>query len=253
MNDISIEESEAILDAASRGQAAEHHPVIGEMLTALHAPGEALGSAPALAVASDGITGRIARRTAVAASAAVLGLASVAAAATGGATLLGNDGPELGDTIDAVVEESGDDDTNDEAASATDGEESARDEAGEREPHRGEIDGVDPSDGLDDEELELACDAAENHGHYVSLVARDKVTEVDGTHGERVSEAAASDCGKSDDDESDDDSDDDESDDESDDDESDDDERPGNGRGNGHSKAKGKGHSNGNGNGHASD
>jgi hypothetical protein len=44
-------------------------------------------------------------------------------------------------------------------------------------------------------EQQAACDAATNHGEYVSSVARDhSVTGVD--HGQAVSEAAHSDCGK---------------------------------------------------------
>ena len=44
----------------------------------------------------------------------------------------------------------------------------------------------------------MVCAGAENHGHYVSMVARDKVTVTEGTHGRRVSEAARSDCGRGD-------------------------------------------------------
>jgi hypothetical protein len=79
MNEISPEEPEAIIDAAADGVTAGAHAPLGEMLTSLHAPADALGSAPASSMASRNVTGRIARRTAVAASIAVLGLASVAA------------------------------------------------------------------------------------------------------------------------------------------------------------------------------
>jgi hypothetical protein len=79
MNEISPEESEAIIDAAADGVTAGAHAPLGEMLTSLHAPADSLGSAPAISMASRNVTGRIARRTAVAASIAVLGLASVAA------------------------------------------------------------------------------------------------------------------------------------------------------------------------------
>ena len=288
MNEISPEESEAIIDAAADGVTASAHAPLGEMLTSLHAPADALGSAPAISMASRNVTGRIARRTAVAASIAVLGLASVAAAATGTIDLLdpllGDDGPTFAAVADDEEEEevpasttTVDEDDGDEAV-GDDEEVVEGDDDAEPAGQRAEIEGVNPSDGLNDEELERLCLASEKHGHYVSSVARDKETETDGTHGDRVSEAAHSDCGKdidaesdeaesdddeSDDDESDDDeSDDDESDDdESDDDESDDDESddgdddesdgPGNGRGRGHEK--GNGNENGNGNGHRDD
>jgi hypothetical protein len=269
MNEISPEESEAIIDAAADGVTAGAHAPLGEMLTSLHAPADALGSAPAISMASRNVTGRIARRTAVAASIAVLGLASVAAAATGTIDLLdpllGDDGPTFAAVADDEEEE-------EVPASTTTVEEDDGDEAvgdddevleggDDTEPagQRAEIEGVDPSYGLSDEELTDLCFAAENHGHYVSSVARDKETETDETHGDRVSEAAHSDCGKdidaesvdveSGDDESDDDeSDDDESDDdESDDDDDDESDGPGNGRGRGHEKGNGNGHENGNG------
>jgi hypothetical protein len=93
MNEFTLEESEAIIEAAARGEVLEAHRLSGEMLTSLHAPGQALGSAPSIVSASSGVAGRIARRSAVAASVAVLGMASVAAAATGPLGLLGDDEP----------------------------------------------------------------------------------------------------------------------------------------------------------------
>ena len=62
-----------------------------------------------------------------------------------------------------------------------------------------EADSVDASDGLSEAELEILCDEASTHGEYVSAVARDRVDE-SVPHGERVSEAAHTDCGKTDDD-----------------------------------------------------
>jgi len=264
MSELSIEESEAIIEAAARGHVSSEHGAVGEVLTSLHSPGAADALAPELAVAASGVTGRIARRTAVAATVAVLGLAGVAAAATGAGTLLDSPDPGFADTADAAVEFDEPDLDEDEDASA--GVEDEGDDV-ELPQHLApvdddadqsvrEIEGVDPSDGLDDDELELACDGAENHGHYVSLVARDKITETDGTHGDRVSEAAGSDCGKDgeasdeDADSTDEESDDGEASDDADDDDDDDDDDK---RGKGHEKSKGKGHSQGNGHGHGHD
>lgn len=261
MNEISAEQSEAIIEAAACGQALEDGRHVGSLLAALHAPGKADGTAPVLDVRS-GFAGRVARRSAVAASAAVLGLAGVAAAATGTVAPF-DDGP-----APSVVEAEIDDaatDTGDERVVAAEESSAAAESATELdEPDdaderggadRPEIDGVDPSDGLDDEELALACDGAENHGHYVSLVARDKLTEVEGNHGERIRDAATSECGKPeavdeeavvDGQEGDPDVDE-EVDDV--DDRDDADGHPGQGNAHGHDKAKGNGHGNGNGNG----
>jgi hypothetical protein len=110
-----------------------------------------------------------------------------------------------------------------------------------------------PLDGMGVPYGDVACADAENHGEYVSGVARDsRVDDADGNRGSIVSEAAQTDCGKTDDDdESDDDEsdsedieddtsdDDDDRDDKSDD---DDDDRGNNGNGNGNN-------GNGNGNG----
>ncbi len=256
MTEFSSGESDAIIEAAANGTVTSEHGAIGEMLAGLHAPGAASSPAPQLTLASHRVTGRIARRTAVAATAAVLGLASVAAAATGTVTLLDSPDPEFAETFDTAAE---DDEGSPEDDSAVAGGEDEHDEgetvgddadADDVDKSDREIEGVDPSDGLDTEELELACEGALNHGHYVSLVARDKITEVDGTHGDRVSEAAGTDCGKSDDDDADDDG---EESTGTDDDGDDDDAAEGNGNGNGHAKGKGNGHSNGNGNGNGHD
>jgi hypothetical protein len=191
MNELSPEESEALVEAAARGEIVAGHGDVAEVLVGLHAPLAAAAAAPTLAtVGGDGVTRRIARRTAVAASVAVLSLAGVAAAATG--TL------PLGEPADApeveIVESDAAVGT---AAVSEEAVESGDD--GEKADRHEPIEGVDPADGLDDEELEILCDAAVNHGHYVSSVARDKTTEHGGNDGSRVSEAAQSDCGKTDD------------------------------------------------------
>lgn len=93
MDEFSVERSGAIIEAAARGQILDGHEQTGEVLTGLHAPAQATGVAPLLPAANPGLAGRIARRSGVAASAAVLGLASVAAAATGPLGLLGHEGP----------------------------------------------------------------------------------------------------------------------------------------------------------------
>jgi hypothetical protein len=264
MNDISPDHSEAIIEAAARGQIGPEADVVGGLLASLHAPGTATGTAPVVGLANNGFAGRVARRTAVAASAAVLGLASVAAAATGAGGLLADDSAST-DLEDAIVEEAEVDETEEESSGqdAPDETEAApgADEA-RGGGNRPEIEGVDAADGLDEAELELLCEGAENHGHYVSTVARDKSTEGEASHGERVREAAASDCGKDDveddgdEDESEDSEDEAEVEDEtSDDDEDAADEASDDGRsGNGHGKAKGNGHGeHGNGNGHGHD
>ncbi len=201
MNEITPEEAEAIIDAAARGDVADVHTLVGETLADLHAPATEVvdGAAPILISAGgDGFTARIARRTAIAASAAVLGLAGVAAATTVGFELLdtgGDDGPEL------IVEEIAPDiDT----AAITDSSEGSEDGAvtpeGDDAPagRVESIEGVDPTDGLDDEELEILCDTATNRGDIASKVAKDKVTESDDSPGRRVGEAAKSDCGEGD-------------------------------------------------------
>ena len=181
MEEITPEHSEEILRAAARGDVASVHLPIGEALIELHALPEmtTLTEAPAVA-ASEGarFTLRIARRTAVAAVVAMLGLAGVAAAATVGVELLVPS--SVSPTFVPPVEE-------------------ADEEARESVPVE-EIEGVDPSDGLDDEELTILCEAVDNHGQHVSSVARDKITEHDDNHGQRTREAAGSDCGRSDDD-----------------------------------------------------
>ena len=106
MNELTPEESEAIIEAAGRGEVLEAHQLTGEMLTSLHTPGKAGGSAPSIAAATPGVAGRIARRSAVAASVAVLSMASVAAAATGPLGLLGDDEPVETESIEEeLVEE----------------------------------------------------------------------------------------------------------------------------------------------------
>jgi hypothetical protein len=198
MSEITPEDSERIIEAAAQGLPADSHPEVAAALTSLHAPADSVGVAPSIAAAGPGLTGRIARRTAVAASAAILGLAGVAAAATTGIDLLD---PLLGDDGPALVELDEDDaPASTTTTSTTVAPVAPVDDDDDDEVQRDgtEIEGVDPSDGLDDEELALACEAVENHGEYVSMVARDRITETDGTHGARVSEAAESNCGRDD-------------------------------------------------------
>ena len=60
---------------------------------------------------------------------------------------------------------------------------------------------VDPSDGLDTEELTTLCENSANHGQYVSQVAKTSPANGKGSdyrnHGKWVSEAAQGDCGAS--------------------------------------------------------
>lgn len=205
MNELSPEDAESIIEAAARGESVVGHGQLAEVLTALHAPIAAApgAAAPTPATAGgDGVTRRIARRTAVAASVAVLSLAGVAAAATGTLPLL--EPPKVDDVGEVAEADAESTDVDSGAAAESDhpdGDAEAVDEGTEEPGRHDEIEGVDPTDGLDAEELELLCEAAVNHGHYVSNVAGDRQTEHDGTHGSRVSEAAESDCGKDDDEE----------------------------------------------------
>ncbi len=201
MSEITPEEAEAIIDAAARGEVADVHTLLGETLADLHAPAIEVvdGAAPILISAGgNGLTARIARRTAIAASAAVLGLAGVAAATTVGFELLdtgGDDGPEL--IIDEIAPDI-------DTAAITDSSEGSDDDAVTPESNDApsvrveSVPGVDPTDGLDGKELEILCDAATNHGDFASAVAKDKVTESDDGPGRRVGEAAKSDCGEGD-------------------------------------------------------
>lgn len=222
MDEITPEQSEAIIEAAAGGGVHVEHAAVGELLTRLHAPAAAAGDAPVLSTA--GVAGRLARRTALGASAALFALAGVAAA-SGTVPLLDTepsappavevrvddaavvaddadaDADAVADVADVDGEAGGDEHTTgaqepaDETRAEVDGDDVAASPGG-----RPVIEGVDATDGLDDAELEVACAGVENHGHYVSMVARDKVTETEDTHGRRVSEAARSDCGRGDDD-----------------------------------------------------
>ena len=248
MDDLTPEESEALIEAVARGIVPDGDDGFAEALTAAHiSPAAPKGAVPSLAGPGGMTTAGFMRRTAVGASVGLIALVGVAAAGTAGVVLLtSNDGES--EVID--VEEGEDAPVattiaptttiaEPEAAESEDDPEASDRERGD------EIEGVDASDGLDDEELELLCDAAVNHGEYVSSVAKDKNGDDDGeSRGERVSEAAQSDCGKNDDaDESGDD----------DEDEAEEGEGPslhsdgpgnGNGKANGHSK-NGKGNSEG--------
>ncbi len=204
MSEITPEEGEAIVDAAARGEVTDLHPSIGSTLADLHTPvgSAALGVAPTLATAGgDGRTRRIARRSAVAASAALLGVTGVAAAATGGFDLLDprSEPPAVVETVvvPAAVATDQDGSAGDDAEPAAAGEGEEAPEGAVEDPPP-EVEGVDPSDGLDADELELLCAAVTEHGEYVSAVARDRKTESDDAHGTRVNESAASDCGKED-------------------------------------------------------
>jgi len=197
MNDLSLEETEILIDAARRGAVPSTHGEVGEVLSALHTPAAPVSAeAPSLAtVGGAGTTRRIARRTAVAASAAVLSLAGMAAAATGTLPV-----GVFEEEVQVEVIEGAGKDLGDDAVSTSEGGESEVVEGVDvDDPDDGRhapVEGVDPEDGLDDEELEILCDEAVNHGHYVSSVARDKTTEHDGSHGARISESAGSECGK---------------------------------------------------------
>ena len=251
MDDLTPEESEALIEAVARGIVPDGDDGFAEALTAAHiSPAAPKGAVPSLAGPGGMTTAGFMRRTAVGASVGLIALVGVAAAGTAGVVLLtSNDGES--EVIDVEEGEEGEDApvattiaptttiAEPEAAESEDDPEAPDRERGD------EIEGVDASDGLDDEELELLCDAAVNHGEYVSSVAKDKNGDDDGeSRRERVSEAAQSDCGKNDDA--------DESDDE-DEDEAEEGEGPslhsdgpgnGNGKANGHSK-NGKGNSEG--------
>ncbi|MDW3217214.1 MAG: hypothetical protein R8F63_01265 [Acidimicrobiales bacterium] len=266
MNEITLPKSEAIIDAGATGATVPGHEELGQVFAALHAPGEETVAAPDVAVRTGAVR-RVARRTAVAATAAVLGVAGMAAAESGvlDSVLPGPD--PVVEIADGAQQEGGEPEA---VATADDDDHDAPAEgapaSAEPKGHEVEIEGVDTSDGVDDEELAIACDGVGNHGEYVRLVARDKLTEHDGTHGDRVSEAASSDCGKpesgdtddgdeneaeTDDDEAD------EADDEADEADEADEVAPGNGKAKGHSNGNGNGngngHGRGNGNGHAHD
>ena len=136
---------------------------------------------------------RFAVRTGIAASVAVLALAGSAAALTGGLELLDSIIPGGKPTLSAVQETEPEPGETDE----TGGGESAADEGTAGGPEL-TIDDVNAEDGLDEAELKVLCDNAQSHEEYLAAVAKDMTTEVDGTHGDRVSEAAKSDCGKPD-------------------------------------------------------
>lgn len=201
MNELTPEESEAIIEAAARGEVADIDALLGEMLVDLHDPAaEAThGAAPPLVTAGgDGLTGRIARRTAIAATVAVLSLAGVAAATTVGFELLDSGG---GDAPTLIVDEAEDQvpPTIDDAA-VSDSSTGAEDAPGASDSDvevngPDPIEGVDPADTLDDVDVEILCDAAANHGEFASSAAKDRTTNTDEAHGEGVSDAARSDCG----------------------------------------------------------
>lgn len=157
------------------------------------------------------VIGRRSRRIAVLATAGTL-LFGGAAAAAGGAGVLG----DVFGTGDETAIEAGDETTTSGASDTTSSETTASETTTGEEPTTS----LDETTTTIDETTttlspeEQACADAENHGDFVSDIAKDKDHE--GNHGSVVSEAAKSDCGKKSDDDSDDDSD-------SDDDDSDDD------------------------------
>lgn len=224
MSELSPEDAESIIEAAAAGRTASADPELSAALGSLHDPMPlASGEAPAVGSRLAG-TARYARRTAAVAAIGVMSLVGVAAAGTAGIVLLADDDTEatIGDDLDddtpasttttSTTTSTTTTTTTTTAAPVDEVDDDDDDEAGDDERERGdEIEGVDASDGLDDDELEKLCEAAVNHGEYVSAVARDKETEVEGARGQRVSEAAQSDCGKVDDDEDGDDDGDDES------------------------------------------
>ena len=199
MTELCEDLNDRIIEAASRGDHVEGAEALSGLLTALHSPATpaeltGLPAEAAEVLAPSGPARRFAFRTGVAATAAVLGLAGTAAALTGGLVLLEPVLPDGGTTVSAVadagvVESSvvDDDEGGEGSADGTDNDD------GGGEAEASEVDG---SDGLSEEELAELCEAAENHGEYVSAVARDRAGDGESSHGERVREAAASDCGK---------------------------------------------------------
>ena len=196
------EQSEALIEAVARGDVPVGDDGFAAALTAAHIrPADPKTPAPDLAGAPGmGAVGFV-RRTAVGASFGLLALAGVATAGTAGVVLLSSNAGDAEVTVsDELPPATTLVTTTTEASQPADDE--AEGDGGESDSdvdrERGdEIDGVDPSDGLDDAELELLCDAAVNHGEYVSAVARDTEGLEDGERrGDRVRAAAASACGK---------------------------------------------------------
>ena len=202
MDHYSEYDTEQIIEAAQEGRSVGP---VGAHLVGLHRPSEPAGAAPSIAAPSA--TGRLVRRTAVASAAALMALGGVAAAAGGTDVLdpvFGSDDPVV--VVDDLVEAGPEDD-----GSPDDGNETELPRAPEQdavsavEPGEDDVDAnadadademaVDPTDGLDKIELEILCGGATNHGEYVSAVARDRVGDGEGSHGERVREAAKRECG----------------------------------------------------------
>ncbi|MFQ5556031.1 MAG: hypothetical protein ACE5GB_00720, partial [Acidimicrobiales bacterium] len=215
MNEYEIDpfSAERILDAAATGDVVEGFEDLGEVLGAFHEPAdesELAGDLPPVAITPLVVPSgarRLARRTAVAASVAVLALGGAAALATGAPLLEPILGPADPVVVDnGVVAEALDaptavDPTGSSLAAADDSTSSAGGDevpAVAAPPAEEAATGaaVDPSAGLSDEELVILCEEAANHGEYVSQVARDR--EGDGSHGESVSGAAHSECGHTD-------------------------------------------------------
>ncbi len=193
----------ALQSPATAGSTEQRHAVVLRMAESLATANPQPGGIP--------VIGRRSRRIAVLAAAGSLVFGGVAAAA-GGAGVLGD---VLGTSDETEI------DAGDETTSSSDSETTSSETTIGEEPTTS-VDETTTS--LDETTTTLspedqACADAENHGDFVSDVAKNKDHE--GNHGSVVSEAAKSDCGKDADDDSDDDADDD-SDDDADDDSDDD-------------------------------
>ena len=199
--------AERIIDAAATGGTVDGFEDLVQLLSKLHEPlaeSEPTGSLPPAAVVAPvgaASIGWLTRRVAVGASVVVLTLGGVAAAVTGPSTLFE---PILS------FAQSDDSQTGSDTAMTAQDQDTGPPAAGDSvfsvavddlEVPGGEqldSDSVDASDGLSEDELMILCDEATTHGEYVSAVARDRVNETV-PHGERVSEAAHTECGKTDD------------------------------------------------------
>ena len=203
--------AERIIDAAATGGTVDGFEDLVQLLSDLHEPlaeSEPTGSLPPAAVVAPvgaaSISG-LTRRVAVGAAVVVLTLGGVAAAVSGtprlfdpifGSASSENSQPDSSDGDgNAPDQDTGSSAAADSEFSVVAGDLPAAEGADDDESEPGS---VDASDGLSEEELVTLCIEASTHGEYVSAVARDRVDE-SVPHGERVSEAAHTDCGKTDD------------------------------------------------------
>ncbi|GEM_PF-2302187 len=210
MNERTPEQTDAIIEAAAAGEPSPTHPELGDFLNQLHGsdPVVDMGSAPPVSTGARRLwptSGRIARRTAAAASVAVFGLVGVAAASTGAIDFLA---PRRSTPV--IVEDQNPDssglDSADPASSGLDSADPASADPASADPSSSDPEDSDavleevvpPEPEPDVSGPEAQCEQAETHGDYVSSVAQDKTGDSDKNHGERVSKAAHSDCGKTD-------------------------------------------------------